>query len=93
MLGGYQQTSDRTHLNPGVQEVDPLGDLQVAPSRVIEGVEIRVRLWWPTCAIRSVAKAPTSQGYLNNENAPKIPPKQGFNRETGNVNLSAELNK
>ena len=45
VLGGYQQTPDRTHLNPGVQEVDPLGNLQVTSSRVIEGMEIRVRLW------------------------------------------------
>ena len=44
VLGGYQQTPDRTHLNSGVQEVDPLGNLQVTPSGVIERVEIRVRL-------------------------------------------------
>jgi len=31
------------YLNPGIQEVDPLRNLQVTPGRVIEGMEIRVR--------------------------------------------------
>ena len=41
---GWGQTCDRTDLDSGVQEVDPLGNLQVAPGRVIEGVEVRIRL-------------------------------------------------
>jgi hypothetical protein len=44
MLGGYLQTSDRTHLNSGVQEVDPLGNLQITSGGVVEGLEIRICL-------------------------------------------------
>jgi hypothetical protein len=61
VLGGYLQTRDRAHLDSGVQEVDPLGDLQVTPGRAVEGLEIRIRLLWFTCTVRSVSEAPIAE--------------------------------
>ena len=59
--GGYLPTADRTHLNSGVQEVDPLRNLQIASGRIVERVEIRVRLRWPTYTTGSVFEAPVLQ--------------------------------
>jgi hypothetical protein len=44
-------------LNSGVQEVDPLGNLQITPGRVIEGLEIRICLGWSGRIIKSVSRA------------------------------------
>ena len=44
MFGGHLRSSDRTYLNSGVQEVDPLGNFQITSGRVIEGLKIGIRL-------------------------------------------------
>lgn len=87
-LGGYLQSSDQTHLNSGVEEVDPLRYLQVAPGSVIEGLEIRICLQWSGCIISSVPKAaPRFEWDTRNTHPKHLLDKVSIG--TRNVSLSA----